>query len=394
MIASRFAACIVFGSFSCVLVSCKPAAAPNGAQNQTPGGPSVQTLADARHQPSTAELANFILSTLPPVLKLVDVKNDPPVPMPNTPPGSNVWIYNVRLTFAPVEDELGSPPPQDAQAFQSAVDELNGLVGWSQAYARSPYASLYPGFTVSPPVPASPKLLRVLHPKDRPLAPIYGRMAAEWQVDHWQFSVENLAMPADEGHFRSTFSGPVFIQGDPATDQFLTTTKAAIAQAKSKRDAIERNYQEDLRKATQPGTIYKGQISHGSSTMPAEVRFTAPPSGDPSFAQFELRLPASGFVYTCSARLAKRVPNLPSGSASTDDSTTGIIEPTPRADMTISYQKYSVVKFNPNNLLANDFMYNSQATTDAPLSVLNHQLRGKVASVNFNPFVLSAQENP
>ena len=52
------------------------------------------------------------------------------------------------MTFAPVEDELGAPSPKDAQAFNTMVDELNGLVAWSQAYAQSPYVSLYPGFTV------------------------------------------------------------------------------------------------------------------------------------------------------------------------------------------------------------------------------------------------------
>ena len=134
-----------------------------------------------------AELSNFVRSTLPPVIKLVEMKNDPPMPMPNTSPGSNVWLVNVRLTFALAEDELGTASPQDAQALQSAVDELSALAAWGRAYAESPYSSLYPGFAVTPPASASPKLLKVIHPKDRPLAPIYGKMAAEWQVDHWQF---------------------------------------------------------------------------------------------------------------------------------------------------------------------------------------------------------------
>ena len=210
-------------------------ATPSVGQNQMPGEPSPQISGDASHPPGTAELTGFLRSHLPPVIKLVGLKNDPPVPMPNTAPGSNAWLYNVRLTLAPTEDELGAPPPQQAQAFQDMVDELTGLAAWSQAYAHSPYASLYPGFTADPPTPASPQLLVVTRHKDRPAAPIYGKMAAEWQVDHWLYSVVDMALPEeDSGRFRSAYPGPVLIQGEPAAERFIAASKAAIAAAKPK----------------------------------------------------------------------------------------------------------------------------------------------------------------
>ena len=176
------------------------------------------------------------------------------------------------------------------------------------------YVSLYPGFTVNAaPLPAA-QLLVVALPKDRPLAPIYGKMTAEWQVDHWQFSILELQLPqlpAGEGNPRASFRRPILIQGDLVTERILAAAKAAISEAKPKKVAIEGSYQADLIRATRPGTIYKGQISRGGSTMAAEVQFTEPTGNDPSLARCELRLPSSGYIYTCSAKLAKRIPIQP-----------------------------------------------------------------------------------
>ena len=387
---------LILTSILCALAGCKPAA-PKAAKDQTPNEPTVQAPADAHRPPSTADLVNFARSITPPVLKLVDLKNDPPVRMPNTAPGSNVWTYNVRVTFAPVEDELGPAPAQETQAFQALIAELGGLAAWSQAYASSPYASRYPGFTVDSPAPASPQLLTVLHPKDRPRAPIYGKMTAEWQVDHWEFSVGDAALPADDGsQFRSAFTGPVLIQGDPATDRFVTAAKAAVAEAKPKRQAIEKAYQEDLRKATQPGTVYKGTISFRSTTTPAEVRFIDPPGGDPNFARFEMRLPATGYVYTASAKLAARVPNLPEKATNPADAATAPVEPVPKADLTIGYENIVIPKPFPQNEFTTLFMYAAKSTRNAPLNVLNHQLKGQVETSHDlgHGFVLSAQQSP
>ena len=385
------AAHVVLAAILTISAGCKPAATPKVIQKQPSGEAS-------RQQPSTAELANFARSRLPPTIKLVDLKNDPPVPMPNTAPGSNVWLYNVRLTFAPVEDELGKPSPQDAEAFQATLDELDGLVTWSQAYGKSPYVSLYPGFTVEPPVPASPQLLTILRHKDQPAAPIYGKMAAEWQVDHWRYSVEDMAMPdEEEGRYRSSFTGPVLIQGEPATERFVATVKAAVASAKPKKEAIERAYRDDLLKATLPGTIYRGQMSYGGKTMPAEVRFTAPPGGDSNLAQFELRLPASGYVYTCSAKLAQGVPNMPVPAVRTDDTILRMVEPEPVGDLTVNYEGFNKVKFNVADDLANRLYYACRTEKNVPLSLRNHQLKGKMTNLlvpSLSGIMLSAQQNP
>ena len=382
----RPATCLVCLCLWCVLAGCKPAVPP-AALEQSP--------ADARRQPSTVELANYVRAGLPPVIKLVELKNDPPVPLPGSAPGSSAWLYNVRFIFAPAEDELGPPTPQDAQSFQALLDELNELAAWSQAYAKSPYASLYPGFTVEVLTPTTPQLLRVLHPKDRPRAPIYGKLAAEWQVDHWQFSVEDATLPKDDGgKFRSEFSGPILIQGDAATDHYVAAAKAAVAQARPKKAAIERRYQEDLAKATQPGTTYKGSITHGSSTMPAEVRFVAPPESSPGFARFEMRLPATGYVYTASARLATQMPNLPAAPANASaHEATGGSETIPQVDMTISYEDIHIPKPVPINEFATDFMYHARDTRDGFLNVRDHQLKGQVGTFAFGPgFVLTAQQ--
>ena len=390
--------CLVLASVLCALTGCKRAAAPNAAQSQSPGEPSLPSPGDARRQPpSMAELSNFIRSHLPSLLKLAAMKNDPPVPMPNTSPGSNAWLINVRLTFAPVEDELGAPASKDAQAFKAMVEELNGLVAWSQAYAQSPYVSLYPGFTLNPLTPASPQLLAVIQHKDRPFAPVYGKMGAEWQVDHWVFTVEDLTLPEDNGRFRSSFTGPFLVQGEPATTSFVAAAKAAIAEAKPKKNAIERAYRNDLLKATQPGTLYQGKMSYRGKTMPAEVRFTTPPGGDPGLAQFELRLPASGYVYFCSAKLAKGVPRMPVPAARIDEYGFQKVEPETKDDLTVNYERVTEPPmFNTADYPASEFRYAYQDAKDVPVSLRNHQLEGKMALANppLPGIVLSAQQSP
>ena len=394
----RLAANLGFTAVLCGLASCKPVVAPHGTQNQTPAAASSSETNGGvrRQQPSPAELANFVRSHLPPVLKLVDLKNDPPVPLPGSALGRNAWLYNVRLTFAATEDELGAPPPQAAQVFQALVDELNELVAWSQAYAKSPYASLYPGFTVEPPEPAAPHLLILLHPKDAPHAPIYGQLAAEWQVDHWQFAMQDAALPEEEGRFRSAFTGPILIQGEPATDRFVAAAKAAVAQAKPKQEAIERRYQKDLQSATQPGTLYRGQITKGKNSMPAEVRFLAPaPGNDPGVTPCELRLPASDYVYTCSIKLARRVPNMPTAAAGSDKPFTQLVEPSAQGDVTLSFEHHNTPKFKPADVLANDLLYSQMGVRDMPLNLRGGLLQGNVVTMPVSAsFVLSAQQVP
>ena len=379
---------------SCVLTACKPAA-PTTAQNQTPGEPSLQTPGDARRQPSTAELTNFIRSNLPPVLKLVELKNDPPAPPPNIASGSNVWFYNVRLTFAPIEDELSAPSAPVAASFQAIVDELNGLIAWSQAYAQSPYASRHPGFIVEPPAPASPQLLALRHPKDRPLAPIYGKMMAEWQVDHWQFSMVDMNLPEDDGRFRSTFTGPILLQGGPDAERFMTAAKAAIAQAKPKKETIEAAYKEDLRKATQPSTLYKGQITMRKQSMAAEWQFIASPGGDSNLVRFELRLPASGYVFTGSAKLAAGIPNMPQPPDRTDDPIMHMVEPPSQGDLKVTLEQVNPHKLNLADEPANTLFYSRNDVKNIELTLRDGQLSGNLWGIITPGFMLSAQrQNP
>ncbi len=224
-------------------------------------------------------------------------------------------------------------------------------------------------------------------------------MSAEWLVDHWQFSVRELVMPEGGGHLRSEHTGPILIQGDPATVRFITAAKAAVAEAKSRKDAIERNYQEDLRKATQPGTLYEGQITRRDKMMDAEVQFVASMPGDVAgLAKFELRLPASGFEYTCSAKLAQGVPNMPVASTNADDSSLNFAQTTQKGDLIVNYEHVKDPKFNPSNGLANDFrsyMIGDAAPKNVPVTLLNRRLTGLIAGFEVtHGFTLSAQQNP
>ena len=232
--------------------------------------------------------------------------------------------------------------------------------------------------------------------KGQPHPAIYGKLAAEWQVDHWQFSVEDAVLPQDNGgKFRSEFSDPILIQGEAATNDYLARIKAALALAKPRKDVIERLYQEDLRQASQPGTLYTGQINRrDNKSIPVELRFTAPPGNDPGLARFELKLPASGYIYTCSAKLARRVPNMPTESTDTDNPFTKLVEPASEGDLAINYEHVNSPKFNLADDLANDLLYNHSGVRDAPLELRDHQITGKLTNLPHNFLTLSVRQNP
>ena len=290
---------------------CKPSATPAAAQDQ-PRTEIVQPLPGIQHPPGNDDLARFLRGRLPLLLKLAEVKSDPPAPLPGTASGGNAWIYNVRLTFAPAEDVLGPPAPHHAAVFREAMDDLDELTAWSAAYARSPYAGRYPSLRVDSPVPAHPKFLAVLHAKDQPYPPLYWKMRAEWQVDHWNYTVTDAPLPAnDGGTLRSGFSGPFLIQGSQEAEQFLAKAKASIDAAKTQRAAIEAAYCADLLQATAPGVLYRGQLRHQGKFTAAEVRFAAPPAGTESqqTVQLEVRLPdAADESFTYLVRRAERLP--------------------------------------------------------------------------------------
>ena len=339
--AGLFATALLFAADGC-----KPSPPPASNQDQARREePVAPTSPDPRRKPSADDLARFFRSQVPAQLKLVDLKADSPVPLPNAAPGSNAWVYNVRVVFAPTEDLLGAPAPQAAATFQAAADELGVLAAWSQAYTHSPYASRYPACTVEPPDPAQPKLVTVLHAKDQPLSPLYGKMSAEWQVDHWNYALESLQPPADDGSkLRNEYAGPVLVQGNPEAEQFLAKVKASVATAKTQQAAIEAAYRADLLKATQPGTLFRGQLRYHGGTAPVEVRLTPPPAGtDPQQeVQLELRLPNTpGESFTYLAQRAKRLPLRPAALAETNGTLPTLTlegtEPLPKGDLTLSF---------------------------------------------------------
>lgn len=277
------------------------------------------------------------------------------------------------------------------------MEELGALLAWSEAYARSPHASLSAPFSVSAPVPAAPQLLAYTRRKDAPAAPVYGKIAVRWQVDRWQYAFSDLELPESEseGQPRSAYSGPILIQGEPATERYVAAARAAIARARPKKEAIERKYQEDLAQATRAGTLYKGQLSRRGKTMPAEVRFVAAPGGDPGLARFELLLPATGYVYTCSARRAGSVPNLPVVPPGGEGESAERSEAAPRGDLSVNYESVKEPRFNLASELANDLLYSRAEIKDATLDFHGQELHGTLVNMDPHPgFVLSAQRSP
>ena len=375
---------------------CKPAAAPRPAQAALPDDPTVQAPGAARRQPSTHDLANYWRGQAPATVRVVEVKSDPPVLLPGTSPASNAWLINFRLTLAPTEDLFVPAPAPDTQALQALVDELQGLADWSAAYARSPYAPLSPGFEVKPLSAIAPQLLVVQQPKGRPAAPLYGKASAEWQVDHWNFALLEMPLPAAAGKFRSEFTGPTLIQHSPEAERFLATATEALTQAKASRAAIERRYQEELVQATKPSTIYRGELrlrSNGfhKDPVPAEVRFLdVVPGADSPQAQFVVKLPqVPSYEFTFrtnrSAELPLLLPSVPRSFGAL-----------PPGDLTMTAAHASGKDDNGVTLagLLVSGLHNGLMPGDQPLSVHNHQRAGTLASIMVGEVVLAVEREP
>ena len=382
-----------------ILGGCKPAAVPSTAQASPPEDrpPQSQASSPTSHQPGIIDLTNYVRSTLVPLVRLVAVKADPPVRVPDAPLGSNAWLVNVKVTIAANED-LFDPCPQDAEDAQSIValiQEFNGLVAWRNAYVQSAYSRVYPGFEIKPPVASVPQLLVLRQAKDRPLAPVYTKVAAEWQVDHWYFSPVIWNFP-QIGSPRSTVSGSTMIQGSPEAAAFFKIERDAIAQAKAKKDAIESRYADDLAKATKPGTTYRGQISHPRGILPCEVRFLDTPGADPQMAMFEVVLPQEPtYRLVYAAKLALQVPlNMPADAAANQYfPTPAITNPLPVGNLTVNYVRGSGKEtlFGP---LPSVLLHGCKIMTSGqPFLLLDRHLKGTAAQFNDN-FVLSAQQTP
>ncbi len=385
---------------------CKPAASPPVGHNAPPPELTASSPVAAAHRPQADDLARFLRASLPAQFKLVDLQNDPPVPLPDTAPGTNAWLYNVRCVFAPAEDMLGAPTPQTAVAFQAAVDELSTLAAWSQAYAGSPYAARYSGLMVEPPSPTQPKLLAVLQAKDQPYAPVYGKLAAEWQVDHWNYEVVDLQPPADDqGWPRAHYPEPVLVQGSPEAAQFLAKVQAAVAAAKPPQAAIEAAYRADLLAATPPGTRFVGQLRYGGSTVPAEVRLSAPPAGaDPQQeVGLEVRLPNTpGEAFTYLAQRAQRLPLHPTVAMNADETTPVLTpegaEPLAQGDLTLHLVRASG-KPAHTDMVASQLLLVTQTNAqpaNVTLQVHAGRLEGRLngSGTAQSAFVLSVQQSP
>ena len=377
----RTAASVLAVVFLLVGAGCKPAPPPGSGQATPP------VNGDASAQPNASDFNAFFQNLLPSVVKVSDLKTDPPVRMPDTPPDSRIWLINVKITLTPVEDLLALPAPEDTQVIDGLVSELNVLIAWRNAYARSPYARVYGAFDVQTSAAPVPQLLVVQQAKNKPLVPLYGKIAAEWQVDHWQFTNVDLELPR-MGQLRSSFAGgPTMINGSPEVEAFLEAERKSIADAKQRQVVIESNYTKDLLAITKPGTIYRGQVSHLRGVLPCEVRFLETPGADPNMATFEVRVPQEpSYQYVYSAALVPKVPlkidsdgvasqfnRVPSGDANTD---------VPVGNLIVNFVRGTGKTSTGGNLAGMMLSGAHGLGSDKPLLLLGGRLKGVIASFN------------
>ena len=389
LIASRRS--IATGVLACTLLfaGCKPA--PSVSQATPPPN------ADAPRQPSAADFNAFLQTLLPPVMKVADLKTDPPTRMPDTSADGNTWIITVKLTLSPAEDLLALPSPEDAHVIDGLAAELNALIGWRNAYVGSPYARAYGSFDVAVPTAPAPQLLVVRQPQGKPLNPQYGKVAAEWEVDHWAFSNIDLELPT-LGQPRASFPGSTMVKGSPEAVTFVETEQKAIADAKQKKAAIESSFTKDLLAATKPGTVYQGQINHHLGVLPCTLRFLdQPPGGDTQMTMFELRLtnePSYQLVYT--AKLLIPLP-LGASSAATNGGSIQLPDdasPAPVGNLTVNFSHGSGQDEKGTTLPGMVLRGQTGRYTphDQPFLIVGHQLRGLVSRYVNGEFVLTATE--
>lgn len=376
----RIAANVLIAFLFLAGAGCKPAprSNPADAAPSTDGGSS--------HQPNAGDIKIFFQTLLPAVVKVADLKADPPVRMPNTSPDSNTWLFSVKLTLTPTEDLLALPSSEDVRATNDLASELNTLVSWHNAYVRSPYARIYGAFDVQTPKAPAPQLLVILQAKDKPLPPLYGKIAAEWQVDHWQFSNVDLELPP-MGQLRASFTGPTMVKGSHEADVYVAAQQKAIADGKQKQAAIESRYANDLLAATKPGTVYRGQISHARGVVPCEVHFLDTPGADPQMTIFEIKVPQEPtYQYIYTAKLAPKVPlnvatdAVASPSIHLTAGSTGLDVPV--GNLTVNYVRGTGKKTLFGSLPSVMLNGAGGMGTDQPFLLLDGHLKGVVSSFN------------
>lgn len=397
---------VILLSLALQSTGCKPtppsSADPRSGSSQehSAGGQNV-----ANGQPTAEDVAGFLRVDSPPFVRVVDVKMDAPVILPNTSPAQRLWLCSVRFALQPSEDLLGPSPDAEAHAFQATADELASWTRWREAYVLSPYTRIYPAPEWRAPASLvaagqQPLLLSCLHPASQPLPPTYAKLRAEWQVDHWQFRAVDFDLP-EAGEPRTAFQCPNVVLGSPEAVAFVQAAQAAIVQAKSAKAAIDTRYQADLVKAARPGVVFRGQLTHRGSVVPAEVRLLPTASGDAQEISLEVHLPATpGESFTYVARLAGQVP-LPASTTPEADAPSPVSNPpelsaAPKGDLRLRLLTSNGKERPLNDMsLPNELLFitrHYEQPSEVWLRLNNGHLEGRLGgySTDSTGFVLTA----
>ena len=358
--------------------------------------PSSPTSSSGPRPPSADEAKAFVQSLLPSSLRLSDFKADAPMRQPNTAPDGNAWTISVKVTLTPAEDLLTTASLEQDRAFYAPIRDLDDLKAWRNTYVRSIYARTYGAFdlpALKPPVP----LLVVQQAKGKALSPLYGKLAAEWQVDHWKWSEADLEPPS-VGRPRAMFgSDPTLILGSPEAEAVAAAQRKGVDEFRQKQADVEARYAKDLAAATKPGTTYKGQIKHPNGTMPCEVRFVETAgAADPQTVSFEVRVPQDpAYLYVFKAKFSPTIPlNIASDAAyqPTSPATSDADAAPPVGDLTATYVRGTgklATYGNWPGVLVNGAIRLSYGGT--PLVLLGGHIRGVVGDFN-GDYTLDAEQ--
>ena len=280
--------------------------------------------------------------------------------------------------------------------------ELNSLVAWRNAYANSPYAKACGAFEVKVPAAPLPQLLVVVHPKDHPLEPIYAKVTAEWQVDHWQFEAaegNTNTVLLNAGKLRSEFTGPTMVKGSPEAQKAIGGMRDAVAQARKDIDAIRARYMEQVVRGVKPGTTYTGTVSYGPNVAPCELRFMdPPPGGDARFASFQVTLPSNNppCWYIYKARVTTELPIPVPGSTPTPANpyaVTGFSD----ANTVPDHNVFQSLVRNSNFKVGRDTLANWLGSNDhggQALLLLDGHIQGLINDFGNPGIKLSVQQKP
>ena len=379
-----------------LVTGCKPSPTPKA-------DPDVQPQGSAARQMDLNGMRVYCQTLLPPTVRLTDLKTDAPMRAPNTSPADHVWLVNAKLTRharrGPADPARPGRCPRHRRAGGRAKRAGRLAQRLRALTLRSHLRRVRRARLPTAPCRSCSSSSRV---KDKPLAPIYGQIAAQWQVDHWRFDTVDLTLPP-LGQPRASFTGSTMVKGSTEAEAFLAAEKKAIAEARDKQAAIESRYTQDLRAATQPGTTYQGQISHGPYVLPCTLRFLIPPpGGDEEMTSFEVKLtnePSYQYVYAAKLVTALSV-GVPAKLATNEQFTipSDRADATPVGNLIVNFLhgtgggKDESGKTPPGMVLRGQVgMYTAP---NQPFLVLDHHIQGIAAQYTNGDFVLKAQLKP